>query len=1023
MLIRIIAIIFIAFIAAILVVGSSVDAKTTTAPLTDKLKTKIAAMSDQDTVPVIVLLQNNETTASISKVEHKYKTMDGFSGRATKADIEALSQNKNVKSITMDSPVYAFMNVALPLINGTIAHQIFYNGLNLTGANQTVCIIDSGIDYGYFNLGNCTQASFLNGTCAKVLGGFNYCNNTACTQTSDDVMDDNGHGTHVAGIIASNSTTYTGVAPDARIVSLKVLNSAGSNPEGFGDVIDAIDWCINNATKYNITVISMSLGSASVYNDSDECTSNGLDAVHVAIKTATENGIFVSIASGNDADSENIAYPSCSPNATSVGSVYDANYGGLSFTMCTDTTTAADKITCYSNAGPLLSILAPGSRIVSAKLGGGITTKDGTSMACPVVSGAAMLLRQYKLWESNTNLAPIEIKNAMIASGKNITDSRTGTVYPRLDIYGALLAVDTKAPAVTVSNPTATTYNYTNSIPLNFTAGDIIGLSGCKYNIDNGANTTLANCANTTFNTAAGSHSLNLFVTDKSGNTNTTVVSFSTDSTGPIITLVSPSNGSSITAGVMINFSIADSSLDAVWWVNNTNERSNITVFEGNYYINTSRWPSQIWQNVTVYANDTLNNTNSAFYRFVNNSIPRLLKNISRQNWSESTTFVLNLTDFFNDTDSSITYNNTAITNMTLTINQTTGRATIIPGAHFSGTRSIVFYANDGFATTSSDNATLNVTSINHAPTFDAIENKTTTIGYAFSYDVNATDIDNDVLNYSMTNVTTAANYINFTIDRTTGLITNSTAVNATGRFVIYLNVTDGQLWAEARLNVTVSYIPIYNNFMNAFTTNLTTFSDNTIQNVTNFTIGVPWKGLINFSSHNINLSGLDLDSYVTISSNMISVDSDHLQRLNVSARLTIYNLSYSTTPIVMRNGEACPSSICTVISYSGNNFTFDVTGFTSYSAATTTTTTITATSVSGGSGGGSSGGNTRVSSTTTTIQDTTTSILTSTQTTTTTITVDEKALELEKTTKMGIFMLILIGIIVIIGVYFYLRY
>ena len=996
-------------------------------PVSMELKVRMVSMDEQDEVPVIVMLKDDvkgNTKREIKKkveIEHEYKTINGISGKITKEKLDELIQDDNVLSVTLDGPVYATMTEALPLVNGTIAQKIFSNNINLTGAGQTVCVLDSGTDYGHFNLGNCTTESFSDGTCGKVVAGWSWCNNTACTQQDPDPMDDEGHGTHVSGIIASNDTTYTGVAPGATIVSLKVLNNAGVNPEGWSDVVDAIDWCVNNATKYNITVISMSIGSSTRYTNTDTCTSNGLDAVHIAIKNAVDSGMFVSVSSGNNADKTGISYPSCSPNATSVGSVYDASYGGLAFSVCTDASTSADKVSCFSNGGALLDLLAPGSRIVSAKFLGGTITKDGTSMACPVVSGAAALLNEYKNWEAGRNLTAMELRTAFVSTGTNVTDTRTGAgslVFPRLDIYSALLSIDNKAPVVNLTSPSNITYNYTQNLMVNYTATDIIGISSCTYSIDNGANVTLTDCSNVTFNTTNGAHNFTLHVLDDSGNLNTTIIAFDIDFIGPNINLISHSNGSSLRSGVMINFTINDTSsqIDAVWWQNNTDERNNVTNEGDSYYVNTTVWVSQIWQNVTLYANDSYNNTASEFYRFVNNSVPLFRMNISQYNWSEDNNLTLNLSNFFNDTDSNITYSSTTPSNITVSINQTTSFATLIPESNFFGINNIFFYANDSFVTNTSDNATLNVTSVNDVPLFMSFENKTVTQGYGFSYNINASDGDEDELNYSVVNVTNlTVSFINFTINSTTGILTNSTPVNATGWFMIYLNVTDDKNWTEDYVNVTVNLLPVYDNFMNGITTNFTSYNDSSIDNVTNLTIGIPWVGLINFTNQNINLSTADLDTYVTISYNSIGVDSNNLPQLNKPARLTLYNLTFSSTPLVFKDGSQCAD--CTVIGYTGGNFTFDVTGFSTYTAATTTTTSIAQDSGSSGSGGGSS------LSTSTTTTETTITTTVETTVETTIGSMKDIPLSPEEAQELGTYILILVVIIIVIGVYVYFRY
>ncbi len=159
-------------------------------------------------------------------------------------------------------------------------------------------------------------------------------------------MDDNNHGTHVSGIIASQNGTHQGVAPDANIAALKVLDADGSG--WFSDTAAAIDWCIENKDNYAIAVISMSLGDGGEHNNPvTECDPN---AAAIAISTAVNQGIFVVAASGNEAYTNGISYPACASDAVSVGGVYDADVGNIGWgspRVCRDVTTAADKIVCH----------------------------------------------------------------------------------------------------------------------------------------------------------------------------------------------------------------------------------------------------------------------------------------------------------------------------------------------------------------------------------------------------------------------------------------------------------------------------------------------------------------------------------------------------------------------------------------------------------------------------------------------------------------------------------------------------
>jgi len=278
----------------------------------------------------------------------------------------------------------------------------------------------------------------LNGTvdstwsnCGQVIGGYDFVNN------DNDPMDDNGHGTHVSGIVASQNPTYKGVAPGANIVANKVLDSSGSG--WFSNVAAGVDWCIDNKDKYNIHTISMSLGDGGEYNNpSTQCDPY---TVAIAINTAFDQGIFVSVASGNEAHLNGISYPACASNATSVGAVYDANVGSQNWQpTCRDGTTYADKIVCFTNRDEILDLLAPGCKITSLSLGGGTATYCGTSMSAPMVAGVASLMLN-----ANNTLTPSQIRNVLKNTGKGIYDSKTGLTFPRIN---ASAAVNSVAPPV-----------------------------------------------------------------------------------------------------------------------------------------------------------------------------------------------------------------------------------------------------------------------------------------------------------------------------------------------------------------------------------------------------------------------------------------------------------------------------------------------------------------------------------------------------------------------------------------------
>ncbi len=252
----------------------------------------------------------------------------------------------------------------------------------------------------------------LNGTnnywnnCGRILDGYDFINDDY------DPMDDHGHGTHVAGIVAANGS-IKGVAPDAKLVAVKVCDKRGSCSSSA--MIAGIDWCNSKKNAYNIVATTMSIGDEEEYN-STTCPTSGIDN---AINEAHSLGIAVTVASGNNASSTGISYPACSPNAISVGS-----------------TTKADVISNFTNTGDLLDVLAPGSSIYSTILNGNYGYKWGTSMATPHVAGAIALLKQFSPLAS-----PDQVRDALKNTGILITDPDNSLIFPRIDILAAAMSL------------------------------------------------------------------------------------------------------------------------------------------------------------------------------------------------------------------------------------------------------------------------------------------------------------------------------------------------------------------------------------------------------------------------------------------------------------------------------------------------------------------------------------------------------------------------------------------------------
>ena len=240
--------------------------------------------------------QNNEDYEF--DLTNTYTTVNGFAGKLKKSGYQKLKNNPRVLKIYKPKNITLFLSDSAGIINATRTWSLVYNGTNVTGKHESVCVIDTGVDYTHPAWGECSNNSFLNGTCSKVIGGYDFVN------SDSNPIDDNGHGTHVAGIVASTNETYRGIAPDANIIAIKVLDSSGG---GSGpDLIDGIDWCVNNASKFNISVITMSLGTTELFashcdNDDTLLTSS--------IANAIIKNISVIAATGNADSTSGIASP------------------------------------------------------------------------------------------------------------------------------------------------------------------------------------------------------------------------------------------------------------------------------------------------------------------------------------------------------------------------------------------------------------------------------------------------------------------------------------------------------------------------------------------------------------------------------------------------------------------------------------------------------------------------------------------------------------------------------------------
>jgi subtilisin len=247
-----------------------------------------------------------------------------------------------------------------------------------TGKRIKIGVIDTGVDYSHPDLQR------------NVYGGINL------VQRHMMPMDDNGHGTHIAGTIAaaSQNAGIVGVAPQGAIHAVKAFDLNGS--AFVSDIIQGIEWCVH----YRMDIINMSFGMK-----------NHSKALEAAVHNAISAGRVVVASSGNNGKINELDFPARFPLTIAVGA-----------------TTRDQKIAEFSNRGHRIDIYAPGDKIYSTWLHGKYNVMSGTSMATSHVSGVIALMLAAK-----PELSPKQIKimlqqNSSTLDLKNQQSSRPGEV-------------------------------------------------------------------------------------------------------------------------------------------------------------------------------------------------------------------------------------------------------------------------------------------------------------------------------------------------------------------------------------------------------------------------------------------------------------------------------------------------------------------------------------------------------------------------------------------------------------------
>lgn len=376
--------------AIILAFAALLTVSTVSAQISPELEDRLEQRPDTEKVDVIILTQPNANEQAKNavrntngNVSHDFDIIDGVAVSIPKVAADNLAQRDFVREIQPDYSVETRLSESTETVN---ANQVWNE--NTTAEGVDVAVLDTGIE---------------DNTILNVEDQVDY--------TGEGTDDLNGHGTHVAGIVASPNDEYRGVAYGADLFDVKVLDGDGAGSAS--DVISGLEYAADN----NAEVAVLSLGA-----EVESC--DGTSSLSEAVDNAVEEGLAVTVAAGNNGpDSGTITAPGCAERGITVGS------------------SGNGEISDFSSRGPTADgrtkpdLVAPGEGITSLTNNDGdspqFETLSGTSMATPHVAGAAALLL------SEQDLTPSEVKNITTYTAEDLGFDENSQGAGRLDAYAA----------------------------------------------------------------------------------------------------------------------------------------------------------------------------------------------------------------------------------------------------------------------------------------------------------------------------------------------------------------------------------------------------------------------------------------------------------------------------------------------------------------------------------------------------------------------------------------------------------
>ena len=334
------------------------------------------------------------------QTQFRYWLIHSIAGTVELNRIHEIIELPGVVFVELDGVLGIQMEEVVP-VHGV---DLVWQDTGYTGEGVTMAIIDTGIDGNHTALDDLDDDNTTDDP--KIVAFYDAINNPGATNGTEIFpYDDNGHGTHCAGITAGTGAPnyqHIGVAPRANLVGVKVLDGGGSG--SFAAVMAGMEWTVDKRHEFNIRAASMSLGALT---GAIEWTSSEEESVNRMANEMMRAGVTLFIAAGNSGGTATIGTPGSAEDVITVGS------------LDKDT-----SIAIYSSQGPTeegrvkpnIAFVGSSVNAPDANTGDGYVALSGTSMATPGAAGVAVLM-----YQANPDLSPFDVRNIMPVSYTHLT--------------------------------------------------------------------------------------------------------------------------------------------------------------------------------------------------------------------------------------------------------------------------------------------------------------------------------------------------------------------------------------------------------------------------------------------------------------------------------------------------------------------------------------------------------------------------------------------------------------------------